>query len=169
MRPLLAILAARARQCGWGVIALALAAVVYGGGKRNVRFPQTLPGVSWLTDAGSYVASNVVHLAFTRVVVPDSATCYIDLRPLGSTNDTDWVQWCQMPFADFSIPADLIVADATNYEFAVYTDWTPGSVAITNGIWRANWGLDRIDRRAIIPVRSQVFENGKLLNKVMNQ
>lgn len=144
------------RSCGWWFAAFAAVATIYGGGKARVFYPQTDPDVAWLIDRGSYVTNDFVHVDFVRVVVPDAAPLYIDRRPVDSTNDTEWAEWITTTFAAFPVPQDIPLAAATNYDFAVYTTWTPGPAVETNGVWHANWGLDRKARRYLIPLRTSV-------------
>ena len=137
--------------------------MVWGGSKSHVTYPRTDPSVAWLVDRGSWVSNDVVHIDFYRLVVPESANLYIDRRPSGSTNDADWVELLATTFAEFDLPHDLNVPAATNFDFAVYTDWTPGPAAETNGVWRARWALDRVRRNYIIPVRTSVNLDGETI------
>ena len=149
---------ASARTAHLALFALAgAAATIYGGGKGRVgtvSFPRTDPQVAYLADAGSYVTNDFVHVSFTRVVVPDSAGLFIDRREVSSTNDADWVTHLATTFAQFQVPQDVPFTAATNWNWAVYTDWTPGPAVETNGVWHAMFGLDRKTGRHVIPVRA---------------
>lgn len=158
-----------ARLKAWRLRALALAmagAVTwYAGGKHAARvdYPRTDPLQAYLTDAGSYVTNDFVHVAFARIIVPDSAPLLIDYRQVGSTNDADWVNHTTTTFAQFAVPCDLPFAAATNYNWAVYTTWTPGPSVQTNGVWHANWGVDRRTGRHAIPIRTAVRLDGETI------
>lgn len=147
---------------GWGLLALAMAAIVWGGTKPQVIYPRTDPNTAWLVDRGSWVSNDVVHIDFFRIVAPASANLYIDRRPVGSTNDADWVELVATTFAAFDLPHDLSIPAATNYDYAVYTDWTPGPTVVTNGVWHANWANDRA-RLHILPIRTLIDIDGHVI------
>ncbi len=137
-----------------GIFLLAvIGATMYGGSKGfvgSVTFEQTDPEVWYLRDAGSAVSNDYVHIAFTKnVIVPDSAFVYVDALESCYTNASDWaehaIQVWGAPIGEtgtladgvrsFDIPFD----NATNYNFLVYTDWTPGPVTHTNGVAYVTW------------------------------
>ena len=155
---------ARAVFCGAGVVAC-----LFGGAKHGkITYPKTDTDVAYLTDAGSYVTNDAVHVAFTRVpTVPDSATFYLDYCALDGTNEqgvaTNWVNAKTATFADLEVPFDFAFANATNYNWLAYTDWTPGPAVQTNGVWHAYWGIDKKEGRYFIPVRTCVRDGGSVI------
>lgn len=136
------------------LLAVALVATLYGGRKGTISYPRTDPLAAYLVNVGSYVTNDAVHVNFTRVIVPDAANLYIDRRLVSSTNDADWVNHLTTTFAQFQPPQDIPCQAATNWDWIVYTDWTPGPSVQTNGVWHAMFGLDRQAGRHIIPVRA---------------
>lgn len=136
------------------LLAVAVVATLYGGRKGTVSYPRTDPTTAYLINAGSYVTNDFVHISFTRVIIPDSASLYIDRREVSSTNDADWVTHLSSTFGQFLVPQDVPCQNATNYDWLVYSDWTPGPSVQTNGVWHAMFGLDRKTGRHIIPIRS---------------
>lgn len=141
-------------------------AVQYGGSKHiigRVEFPFTDVEQRYVHDMGSYVTNDLVHIEYTRVVAPATAPLFVDFREISSTNDADWVNLITTTFADFPSPQDLEIPNATNYNFVVYTTWTPGAAVLTNGVWHAYWGLDRKSGLHLIPVRTCVREDGEVL------
>ena len=156
---------ARAAFCGACVVAC-----LFGGAKHKIggiTYPKTDTDVAYLTDAGSYVTNDAVHVAFTRVIVPDSATFYLDYCALDATNSagvaTNWVNAKTATFADLSVPFDFAFANATNFNWVAYTDWTPGPAVQTNGVWHAYWGVDKKEGRYFIPVRTCVRADGEVI------
>ena len=127
--------------------------------KHLVRFPRTDPEQSYLTDRGSYVDSDTdaVHIDFSRIIVPDSATLYIDR--IEHADGAEFVNHLTTTFGDARPPIDFTYPHATNYDWVVYTDWTPGPAVQTNGAWHALWGRDT-GRRYIIPVRTAIRVDG---------
>lgn len=144
---------------------LALAAVAtWAAQKRLVRFPRTDPAIAYLTDAGSYVddETDIVHIDFRRVIVPDTARVYVD-RAARGVEPPEWVHEVATTFAAMELPYEFHHAGATNYDWIVYTDWTPGPTVVTNGVWHANWGRDVRTRRHVIPVRTAVRVDGETI------
>lgn len=145
-----------------GVAALAVALTLFGGAKHvSVLFPRTDPATAYLIDNGSYVDSDTdtVHIDFRRIIVPDSARVYVDRIPNGDESGI-WTTAYESTIADLVLPLEIHIANATNYRWMVYTDWTPGPTVQTNGVWHANWALDRRARRYIIPLRTAVRVDG---------
>ena len=157
---------ARAVFCG----AVAVACL-YGGAKHKtggISYPKTDNEIAYLTDAGSYVTNDAVHVAFTRLpMVPSSATFYLDYCALDGTNAqgvaTNWVNAKTATFGELTVPFDFAFANATNYNWLAYTDWTPGPAVQTNGVWHAYWGLDRKQGRYFIPVRTCVRDGSSVI------
>ena len=131
---------ARALFCG-----AAVGAVMFGGAKSKIggiTYPKTDNEIAYLTDAGSYVTNDAVHVAFTRLpMVPSSATFYLDYCALDGTNEqgvaTNWVNAKTATFGELEVPFDFAFANATNFNWVAYTDWTPGPAVQTNGVWHA--------------------------------
>ena len=132
--------------------------------KRLVSYPRTDPTTAYLTDAGSYVESDtdIVHIDFRRIIVPDSAMLYVD-RLRDGESDEAWENVFAATFGETPIPLEITCQNATNYRWIVYTDWTPGPAVQTNGVWHANWALDRRARRYIIPLRTAVRVDGETI------
>ena len=131
--------------------------------KRLVTFPRTDPTQTYLTDRGSYVDSEtgVVHIDFDRIIVPDSAMMFIDRRR--REDGAEWENMVSETFADVQLPYETSFPDAADWEYVVYTDWTPGPSVQTNGVWHAMWGRDRKSGRHAIPVRTAVRVDGRTI------
>lgn len=137
--------------------------LLYGGRKGRVSYPYVDWEQRWLLDSGSYVTNDFVHLDYTRIVVPSSAPVFVAARQVASTNDLDWAVVTNTTFAAWPPPQDLPFPAATNYDWIVYTTWTPGPTVTTNGVWHSYWGLDKSVRRHIIPIRSAVRVDGEVI------
>lgn len=142
--------------------ALSSACALYGR-KGTITFPRTDADIAYLSDRGSYVTNDFVHVDFARVVAPDSAHVFFDYRQVDQTNDTDWTTLVNSTFAEFSVPTNVPFANATNYDWMVYTTWTPGPAVLTNGVWHAMWGIDRNGNGYLIPVRTAVRVDGETI------
>ena len=152
-------------------VTVCLFAALYGGAKHatgKITYPRTDPTLAYLTDKGSYVTNDFVHIDFERLaVVPSSAMFYLDSCGLAETNAqgvaTNWVTRKSAAFADLTVPFDFAFEGATNHNWVAYTDWTPGPAVLTNGVWHAYWGLDRKQGRYFIPVRTCVRDGGEVI------
>ena len=152
-------------------VAAALAGVLYGGTKvGRVTYPKTDAAAAYLVVRGSYVTNDYVHIDFERRIVPDDAALVIERRELASTNDTDWVEYVRSTFAAFAVPTNLPCANATNWDWIVYADWTPPPSVHTNGILEVTWGTSRNDaaHRAAglavgVPAQSTAWLDGRML------
>lgn len=170
LRRLLAPLAALAlkavRASVWRAAFLAVFAcafIFYGATKGTISFPYTDFEKRYLVDNGSYVTNDFIHVNFTRLLAPSSADLHIDFRQWQSTNDAEWVSLVDTTFADFQLPQDIQFPNATNFNFAVYTTWTPGAAVRTNGVWHSYWGLDRKLHFHMIPVRTAVRVDDEII------
>lgn len=151
-----------------GLIGLALVATIYGGTKgpsARVVYPVTDSGVKYLTDTGSYVTNDHIYISFARTAVPASAALFIDRCNIYTTNMmADTENFLTTTFEKFSVPATIPCPNATNWNWYVYTDWTPGPTVQTNGVWEVIWMTDRKGRGYIIPARTAIIENGERIS-----
>ena len=144
--------------------------IIYGSTKARVTYPRTEAGRAYLVDRGSYVTNDFVHLDFERRIVPDDAALVIERRELASTNDTDWAEYVRSTFAAFAVPTNLPCANATNWNWVIYADWTPPPSVHTNGILEVKWGTSRKDAalraRGLavgVPAQTTVWSDGTML------
>ena len=160
-----ALRAARAalRPAEVAVFAVLAGVCCWAAQKRLVSFPRTDPTQAYLIDRGSYVDSEtgVVHIDFDRIIVPDSAMMFIDRRR--REDGAEWENMVSETFADVPLPYETSFPDAADWEYVVYTDWTPGPSVQTNGVWHAMWGRDRKSGRHAIPVRTAVRVDGRTI------
>lgn len=117
----------------------------------------------YLIDRGSYVTNDYVHVDFTTVVIPQTANLYVYRRQVDTTNDVDWTEHLATTIGEFNPPQDIQFASATNYNWMVFSDWTPGPAVETNGVWHAYWGLDQQRQESLIPVRTMIRVDGEVI------
>lgn len=166
LSPLAALALKAVRASVWRAAFLAVFAcafIFYGATKGTISFPYTDFEKRYLVDNGSYVTNDFIHVNFTRLLAPSSADLHIDFRQWQSTNDAEWVSLVDTTFADFQLPQDIQFPNATNFNFAVYTTWTPGAAVQTNGVWHSYWGLDRKLHFHMIPVRTAVRVDDEII------
>lgn len=139
-------------------------AVLWAGGKGGVRFPRTDPEVWYLMDGGSAVSNGCVYVRFVRnPILPPTANIFMDGMDVAYTNDEDW--------ATHSFPAysnridqleengfDFPYPNATNYNWAVYTDWTPSPTIHTNGVAFVMWQTAN-STNSMVTYRTGIYTN----------
>ena len=149
------------------VAPLVVGLVFYGGSKGYVTFPFTDIERRYLFDAGSYVTNDYVHVAFTALMLPPTATIYAYSRPHGSTNDAEFVERMVASLVELSTPSNVYERDiyfegAEDSDVMVFTDYTPGPVAHTNGVAVVFWqkpSINATNRAAM--VRTGLWIDGK--------
>lgn len=141
---------------------LALCALVWGR-KGGISFPRTDPNQSYLTNRGSRVDGDGVYIDFTRIIVPDSASLFVDCRSVESDSDADWVNVLATTFGETTPPIEIPFSNATNYDWVIYTTWTPEPSVKTNGVWHALWGRDKRQHFYYIPLRTAVRVDGQTI------
>lgn len=163
VRRALRIARASLRPAEVAVFAVLAGVCCWAAQKRLVSFPRTDPTQAYLIDRGSYVDSEtgVVHIDFDRIIVPDSAMMFIDRRR--REDGAEWENMVSETFADVPLPYETSFEDAADWEYVVYTDWTPGPSVQTNGVWHAMWGRDRKSGRHAIPLRTAVRVDGRTI------
>jgi hypothetical protein len=124
---------------------------IYGGSKRehgDILFPASIEGeVAYLIDNGSALYQDEVNLNFLAPLVTDDATIYVDSRPYTSTNDEEWVTIATYTLGDIrdTMPVVIDYPNAIDYDWFIYTDWTPGETVQTNGVLHADWMRPMLD------------------------
>lgn len=152
------------------LIFMTVGLTLYGGSKAvfsRITYPFVDPEVRYLVDNGSYVSNDTVHVSFNSRIVPSFAPLWIDRRVLASTNDTDWVHHISTTIGEFSNPSDITFVGATNYNWIVYTTWTPGPTVVTNGVLHVNW-VNSLHGGYKLPIRTQVWFNADLVSPTTN-
>lgn len=148
----------RAKSAKKPMLIFFVAATLYGGAKHfaTVTILNTDTDAVYLIDRGSFVTNDYVHLDFTTVVIPQTANLFIYRRQVDSTNDIDWTEHLATTIGEFSPPQDIQFPLATNFNWIVFSDWTPGPAVETNGVWYAYWGLDQQHHEKLIPIRTMI-------------
>ena len=93
------------------------------------------------------------------VVVPESATVYIDYRERSETNGV-WTLLAETYVGAWSWSGT--VQNATNYDYNVWAYYIPPEPVHTNGVWTYRTMLDRSGKHPI-PLRARVEVNGKAI------
>lgn len=139
----------------------AVTKVFYG----NITFPRVDAETWYLRDNGSYITNDYVHVSYTKnPVVPDDAPVFVSALESSYTNNSDWadhsITVTNGTIATLGTEFDLPFPLATNYNWQVYTTWTPGPTTHTNGVAYVVWkiGTDK-SINDIVPYRTGVYTN----------
>ena len=137
------------------VVALAVAAILYGGGKGG-RVTVSDP---YIQDAGSYLTNDIAHVAISKrsQMLPDDTEILVYARQLDQTNATDWVRLDpHLTLADHLLVEgvyhhDYALPNATNHDVMVAANFTPAPTVHTNGVWQIKGFLIPGTGRAAFP------------------
>jgi hypothetical protein len=126
----------------------------------SIFFPYTDVEKRYLFDNGSYVTNDCIHIDFLRAsFVPETAPLYGYFRPVGSTNDADWVKFIDTTFDLFPVPRDFEFEGAETNDFMFFTTWTPGPAAHTNGVAVVYWRKKPEAINIAAPFRTGIYSN----------
>jgi len=131
----------------------------------RVTYPYTDVEQRYLTDAGSYVTNGLVHVSFAKsILVPNTADFQGWYRPVGSTNDEDWVRFINTTFALFTSPQDIPFEGAETNDFQFFTTWSPAPTAHTNGVATIIWHQPIENggfKGRLVPWRTGIYLDGQ--------
>ncbi len=143
---------------------LAGACIAYGGTK--IRFPRSNPYYELIRDAGSEATADGLVIRYVRHrLLPDAADFQVWTRPLGSTNDSDYVERVVSTVGACPSPFYLELPGAPDMETVVFTTWAPGPFVHTNGTLVVKWrGTNTADGAVLaVPLGTSVTEGGARL------
>lgn len=119
-----------------------------------------------LSDDGSYVEDDFVHISWVKSgvpYVPNTSTVFVDYRELKSTNE--WMELSEANVTKYYI--DVYLANAKSYEYNIW--WYNEEEEVhTNGVWiYKTVGAKSQSRDSnsfdIIPSRAKVEADGKTI------
>lgn len=146
------------------MVVLAGVCIAYGGSK--IRFPRSNPYYELIRDVGSEATADGLVIRYSRHrILPDTADFQVWTRPLGSTNDSDYVERVASTVGACPSPFHLELPGATNMEAVVFTTWSPGPSVHTNGTLVVWWrGTNTADGAVLaVPLGTSVTEGGARL------
>ena len=115
------------------MIFLVAAATNWGGSKHISGKVSVMD--DYITEGGSYITNNVVHVALKKKsnLLPDATEILVYARELSSTNSADWFRLS--PFLTFGDhPHDYELENATNYNVVVAANYASPPSVPTNGV-----------------------------------
>lgn len=130
-------------------------AVMYGGSKSTFRWDDGL------RDAGSYTTNDLVVVRWQYVGIPSSSSVFIDYRESGTTNE--WQNLAET--VAFALEWTGTLANATNYDFWVYSTYVPPTPVHTNGVWvgQTYETKSRVGAKAFLILNGKIIEHGRTI------
>ena len=141
-----------------GLLALvAIAGAVMYGGSKGVY-------VRWddgLHDNGTLITNDTVAVSWTYSGIPSASSIFIDYREAGSTNE--WMNLAETVASAMSWTGTL--ANATNYDYWVYSTYIPPVPVHTNGVWvgQAYETKSRVGAKSFLILNGKVQEHGRTI------
>lgn len=124
----------------------------------------TKPTIRWdvgLYDDGSEITNDTVAIRWRYNGIPSTSTVFIDCRPNGSTN-----AWQGLGETIASAQAwNGTLADATNYDYYVYSTYIPPVPVHTNGVWvgQAYETKARAGASAFLILNGKISDHGRVI------
>lgn len=131
-------------------------AVLYGGSKGvNVRWDDGL------ADNGTLITNDTVSVRWTYSGIPSASSVFIDYREAGSTNK--WLNLAETLASAQEWTGTL--ANATNYDYWVYSTYVPPVPVHTNGVWvgQAYETKARVGAKSFLILNGLVQEHGRTI------
>ena len=138
---------------------LTLAAIVgmilYGGSKPTVKFDDGL------RNNGTEITNDTVRIRWTYSGIPAASSVFIDYRESGS--DGEWLNLGETVAS--ALGWDGTLANATNYDYWVYSTYVPPVPVHTNGVWvgQAYETKSRVGAKSFLILNGKVQEHGRTI------
>lgn len=131
--------------------------VMYGATKHAVS-------VRWdagLSDNGTVISNDTVAVRWTYSGIPSASSVFIDYREASGAGD--WVNLAETVASALSWTGTL--ANATNYDYWVYSTYVPPVPVHTNGVWvgQAYETKARVGAKAFLILNGKVQEGGQTI------
>ena len=130
-------------------------AIMYGGSKPTVKFDDGL------RDNGTEITNDTVRVRWTYSGIPAASSVFIDYRANGS--DGEWLNLGETLASALEWSGTL--ANATNYDYWIYSTYIPPVPVHTNGVWvgQAYDTKGRLGARGFIILNGKVQEHGRTI------
>ena len=137
------------------VALLAVALATYWGGSKGIRWD------TGLHDNGSVITNDTVEVRWTYSGIPSASSVFIDYREEGTTNE-----WRNLGETTATAGEWFgTLANATNYEYWIYSTYVPPVPVHTNGVWvgQAYETKARVGASAFVIINGVVEQHGKAI------
>lgn len=130
--------------------------VLYGGSKGvNVRWDDGL------RDNGTLITNDTVAVRWTYSGIQGASSVFIDYREAGTTNE--WLNLAETLASAQEWTGTL--ANATNYDYWVYSTYVPPVPVHTNGVWvgQAYETKARVGAKSFLILNGKIQEHGRTI------
>lgn len=137
------------------VLLMFVGAILYGGSKPTVKFDDGLH------DNGTEITNDTVRVRWTYSGIPAASSVFIDYRESGS--DGEWLNLGETLAS--ALGWDGTLANATNYDYWVYSTYVPPIPVYTNGVWvgQTYETKSRIGAKAFLILNGRISEHGRTI------
>ncbi len=135
-------------------VAFVVGAVFYGGSK-SIRWD------TGLRDNGTEITNDTVRVRWTYQGIPGASSVFVDYREAGSTNE--WLNLGETIASEQEWIGTL--ANATNYDYWIYSTYVPPVPVHTNGVWlgQVYETKERRGANAFLLLNGKVQEHGRTI------
>lgn len=120
------------------------------------------PRISWdegLTNAGSSISEDgYVDIRWNYSGIPSASVVFIDYKPL---TGGEWVNLGVAAASEHRFAKRL--ANARDYQYFVYSTYTPPPPVHTNGVWVGKAYRTTGNGKGFVVVQSRITEDGKVI------
>ena len=147
------VFARSAVQGGLAVVAVAFA-VMYGGSK-SIRWD------TGLANNGTVISNDTVEVRWTYSGIPSASSVFIDYR-LSGTED-EWENLAET--TAYALEWIGTLANATNYDYWIYSTYVPPVPVHTNGVWLGQTYETKLRKgaNAFLILNGKVKEHGRTI------
>ena len=122
------------------------------------------PSVRWddgLRDNGTVITNDTVAVRWTYSGIPGASSVFIDYREAGTTND--WLNLAETLASAQEWTGTL--ANATNYDYWVYSTYVPPVPVHTNGVWvvQTYETKSRVGAKSFLILNGKIQEHGRTI------
>ena len=142
---------------GKAICALCIVGAVLYGGSKGVS-------VRWdagLSDNGTEITNDTVAVRWTYSGIPAASSVFIDYRLANTTNE--WENLAETLASALSWTGTL--ANATNYDYWVYSTYVPPVPVHTNGVWvgQVYETKARVGAKGFLLLNGKIIEHGRTI------
>ena len=114
-----------------------------------------------LRDNGTLITNDTVAVRWTYSGIPGASSVFIDYREAGTTND--WLNLAETLASVQEWTGTL--ANATNYDYLVYSTYVPPVPVHTNGVWvgQAYETKARVGAKSFLILNGMIQEHGRAI------
>ncbi len=133
--------------------ALLFGVTLYGTTKSPFVWGQYIHDAGTSAEPRSWVTNDLVHIEWYAPTLPADDTVFVAYKELNGTNDWQDLEGVYWLIGDGM--GEFTFANATNYQFFVYSEYIPPSPVVTNGVYHLS-GFTDWQKERFAPIKVTV-------------